>query len=311
MGVLAQRRFVAARRFMRSALALGLCTSLTACDTMVEGLREHPELAIVGEPVAVPVPSDPRRYRDIEMDAPAPSIPGYLNRPDGPPRGAVVLLHGCQGLDLGTRMSLLSWVEWWKQRDYATLVIDSLAPRKIDQACIGQDAQMEADLEVRMSDALAATNYLREVLDLPADRIGLQGFSYGGQVAVTLARYDTPGFGWTVALYPGCEYLPHPQQHKPTLVFIGLADDWTGVDYCGEDSDQAELRVIQLPHARHLFDQPLPERIAYGHRVGYDAGALAAARRQIDSFLHQIDSPQAALPAPLPVAARSGLKPLF
>jgi dienelactone hydrolase len=186
-------------------------------------------------------------------------------------------------------------------------VIDSLEPRNIDQACIGQDAQLQADLVIRMSDALAATNYLRETLDLPANRIGLQGFSYGGQVAVTLGRYDTSGFGWVIALYPGCDYAPHPHQYKPTLVFIGQADDWTGSDYCGGVSDETEfLKVIQLPHARHLFDQPLPERIAFGHRVGFDAGALTAARRQIDGFLGQLETPRATImglqPPTVPVA---------
>jgi dienelactone hydrolase len=291
------RNMPLSRRLLGYAVSLGLCSIVTGCDALEQlaALQEHSDLAIVGEPVKVPVASDPRNVSSLSLDTAGPSIPGYLDRPtDVPLRGAVVMLHGCQGLDTGTRLSFISWIEWWKQRGFATLVIDSHEPRNIDQACIGQDVQMQADLVIRMSDALAATNYLRETLELPANRIGLQGFSYGGQVAVTLARYDTSGFGWAVALYPGCDYLPHPHQYKPTLVFIGQADDWTGTDYCGSASDEAEfLKIIQLPHARHLFDQPLPERIAFGHRVGFDPGALTAARRQIDGFLNELETPRA------------------
>lgn len=284
------------RRLLRYAASLILCSSVTGCEALqqLSALQEQ-ELAIIGEPVNVPIAPDPRNISELSLDTAGPSISGYLDRPaDGPLRGAVVMLHGCQGLDAGTRLSFISWIEWWKQRGFATLVIDSHAPRHIDQACIGQDAQQQADLVVRMSDALAATNYLRDTLNLPANRIGLQGFSYGGQVAVTLGRYDISGFGWVVALYPGCDYMPHPLQYKPTLVFIGQADDWTGSDYCGGTSDEtAFLKVIQLPHARHLFDQPLPERIAFGHRVGFDSSALTAARRQIDGFLGQLETPRA------------------
>jgi dienelactone hydrolase len=293
------------------ALSLGLCLSVTGCEGLdFAQLGEHPELAIIGERVAVPVASDPRGLREV-FDGDTPSIPGYLDRPiDGPLRGAVVLLHGCQGLDVGTRLAFISWVEWWKQRGFATLAIDSNVPRNVDQTCIGQDAQQQVDLVVRMADALAATNYLRETLGLSAKQIGLQGFSHGGQVAVTLARYDTSGFGWAVALYPGCDVAPHPRQHKPTLVFVGQADDWTGTEYCNSDDTGLEqLKIVQLPRARHLFDQPLPARIAYGHHVGFDAGALAATRREIDWFLGQIDPPRAGVPEalvqPIPAAFRS------
>jgi dienelactone hydrolase len=292
----AQGHKSSARRLLGYAVALTSCLAVTGCEA-IQQLHEQ-DIAILGEPVRVPIASDPRLFREFSIDGGVPSIPGYLDRPtDVPVRGAVVMLHGCQGLDTGTRLSFISWIEWWKQRGIATLVIDSHEPRNVDQTCIGQDAQMQADLVVRMSDALAATNYLRDTLELPASHIGLQGFSYGGQVAVTLGRYDTFGFGWVVALYPGCDYEPHPHQFKPTLVFIGQADDWTGTEYCGNAADETEfLKIVPLPHARHLFDQPLPERIAFGHKVGFDASALAAARRQIDRFLSEIETPRAAAP---------------
>jgi len=285
-------------RGLRYAISLGLCLGVTGCEGgEFAHLGERPEVAIIGEHVAVPVPSDPRWLRNL--DGEAPSIPGYLDKPtDGALQGAVVLLHGCQGLDVGTRLAFIGWIEWWKQRGFATLAIDSNHPRNIDQACIGQEAQQQVDLVVRMSDALAATTYLRETLGLPANRIGLQGFSHGGQVAVTLARYDTPGFGWAVALYPGCDVTPHPAQHKPTLVFVGQADDWTGTEYCNADTAGPQpLKIVHLPRARHLFDQPLPERIAYGHRVGFDPTALAATRREIGWFLDQLEVPRAEAPA--------------
>ncbi len=276
----------------RYAMAALLCAQVSACEVL-EQIAPPSDLAaqpVIGQQVFIPVPSDPRGYRERHFETVTPSIVGYLDRPaDGALQGAVVLLHGCQGLDFGTRLSFIDWIEWWKQRGYATLVIDSLTQRKIDQACIGQDAQQEVDLDLRMADALAAAGFLRETLGVPADRIGLLGFSYGGEVAVTLARSQMPGFRWSIALYPGCNFQPHANQQKPTLIFVGQADDWTGGDYCGETTDIGmHIRVVELPNARHLFDQPLPERIAFGHRVGFDPDALTQTRRAIDGFLSRV-----------------------
>ena len=49
------------------------------------------------------------------------------------------------------------------------------------------------------------------------------------------------------------------------------------------------VRILQLE------DKPLPDRIAFGHRVGYDAGALTLTRRRIDAFLSALGAPRTVL----------------
>lgn len=242
-------------------------------------------LPVLGQRLRIPTAPDPRSIGLSLFPGDPNSIVGYLDQPsDRAIRGAVILLHGCQGLDLGTRLAIIGWNEWWKSLGFATLTVDSLGPRGVDQACIGEDQQERADLTIRMRDALAASQYLQRLLNLAPAQIGIHGFSHGGQAALELARAGSTGFAWVVALYPGCD--GDTPVERPALVLTGGDDDWTGADFCRDMArNDARLKLVVLPHASHLFDQPLPPRIAFGHLVSYDADALDHAKRKIRRFL--------------------------
>ena len=261
-------------------LLLGGCRELSRVSA------EEP-LPVIGEKLSIPTHPDPHAFGIGPMPGDPEAIVAYLNRPERAIRGAVILLHGCQGLDLGTRLALVGWNEWWKAYGFATLVVDSLGPRRVDQACIGEDQQEKADVTIRIRDAIVAAQYLQRLLGLPPERIGVQGFSHGGQTALELARATSPAFGWIIALYPGC--TGEDPVTRPTLVLTGQGDDWTGADYCEDMArHDAHLKLVVLQHARHLFDQPLPERLAFGHTVAYDPEALNRAKRTMRHFLRDL-----------------------
>jgi dienelactone hydrolase len=268
----------------RVCVLLGSLTLLAGCREL--GPAEEP-IPLIGQPLRIPTRPDPRAIGIGPMPGDPDAITAYLNRPERMVRGAVILLHGCQGLDLGTRLALVGWNEWWKAYGFATLVVDSLGPRRLDQACIGEEPQEKADLAVRIRDALTAAEYLQHLLGLPPERIGIQGFSHGGQTALELARAVGPAFGWVIALYPGC--AGEEPVARPTLVLTGDGDDWTGAGYCEDLArHDTRLKLVVLPRARHLFDQPLPDRLAFGHTVGYDPDALNRAKRTMRHFLRDL-----------------------
>lgn len=272
-----------ASRFVSLFCALML---LAGCRELSQGPAEEP-LPVIGEKLSIPTQTNPHAVGIGRMPGDPDAIVAYLNRPERMIRGAVILLHGCQGLDLGTRLALVGWNEWWKAYGFATLVVDSLGPRQVDQACVGEDQQEKADVTIRIRDAVVAAQYLQQLLRLPPERIGVQGFSHGGQTALELARATSPAFGWVIALYPGC--AGEDPVERPTLVLTGDGDDWTGADYCEDMArHDTRLKLVVLPRARHLFDQPLPERLAFGHVVAYDSDALNRAKRTMRHFLRDL-----------------------
>jgi dienelactone hydrolase len=263
-----------------AVLLLGGCRELSLVSA------EEP-LPVIGEKLQIPTQPNPHAFGIGPMPGDPDAIVAYLNRPERAIRGAVILLHGCQGLDLGTRLALVGWNEWWKAYGFATLVVDSLGPRQVDQACIGEDQQEKADITIRIRDAVVAAQYLQHLLGLPLERIGVQGFSHGGQTALELARATSPAFGWIIALYPGC--TGEDPVARPTLVLTGEGDDWTSAEYCQDIArHDSRLKLVVLEHARHLFDQPLPDRLAFGHSVAYDPEALNRAKRSMRHFLRDL-----------------------
>jgi dienelactone hydrolase len=280
---------------LQTLLAVALCIPLSGCATIKDlGLPDihlpalslaEPPMPVIGRAVKIPLAEEPALLFDTLETDELTQVPGYLDLPDGKPRGAVVLLHGCQGLDLGTRLSMIAWSEWWNSQGFATLAVDSLGPRGVEQACIGEVNRERGDLIVRRADALAAAQYLARAFGLPAARIGLQGFSHGGQAAISLARDGARDLGWVIALYPGCDGRPE-RVRLPTLVLLGEKDEWTGGSFCDETPEASEgIKVVVLPHATHLFDQPLPAHIAYGYEVDYAPDAVATARKKIRKFV--------------------------
>ena len=182
----------------------------------------------------------------------------------GGPFPAVVVMHGCDGINANTRAWAQRLVGW----GYAALVVDSFRSRGLSNVC-NRGAILPPS--VRAADAVAAKNYLRSLPNIAKGRVGLIGFSHGGWAALAAAG----SFDAVVAYYPWCN------GHVPanTLVLIGSADDWTPSQRCSGGN------VKVYSGATHAFDAARGERTYLGHHMAYDAGAATDAEDRTRRFL--------------------------
>jgi dienelactone hydrolase len=222
-----------------------------------------------------------------------PNLPAYLTRPTGAGRfPAVVILHGCSGLSSGpvrTADRLRIW-------GYVALVLDSLAPRGIDDACglsVGQEI-----------DAHAALHYLAQQEFVDRDRVAVLGYSLGGAAALSLARegdiaeFDEK-FRAAIAYYPGCYDTGAPMS-VPTMILIGGADDWTPAAACSALTDRLQksgtpIDLTVYPGAYHAFNfsQAGPGFRSHGHWLAYNEAAAKDAEEKLHGFLaaHLLKTP--------------------
>ena len=231
-------------------------------------------------------------------DAADSAVTGYLFRPEGGgPFPAVVIMHGCNGLDW-----LISGTPGWAlfQRyaaryvahGYAALVLDSFEPRGVGNIC---GSPMSVSPVRRAWDAVSAARWLGARQDIDKRRLVLQGDSHGGWttlVALYSNRAPAPvRFAAGIAFYPYCpEHAPGFS--APLLVLVGGSDDWTPAAQCSamvahvarQSGSAVALKIF--PGATHAFDFPLPARTnRLGHFMTYDAAATEASWQAIDAFL--------------------------
>lgn len=215
---------------------------------------------------------------------------GALILPSGPPSfPAVVVLHGCNGVSPNTQVWARRLASW----GYAALILDSFTSRRIANVC-GHGLDLSG--RERAKDALAAAAYLRTRADIDPDHIGLLGYSHGGWSAIAAAREQlvaesgTKPFTAIVAYYPSCP-PGAPKLATDVQILTGDADDWAPVKRCTdllarypEGAPHRPLLKI-YPGALHSFDANRPERVYFGHKLGYDAKAAADSFQVTKQFL--------------------------
>ena len=138
---------------------------------------------------------------------PKTTIAGTLRLPAGADRvAAMVVAHGSAGVNEERE-------GWWAERlgeaGFATFVVDSFGPRGVRQTATDQGQLSTA---ANVADALAALALLTTHPRVDPARIGVIGFSKGGQVALYTALepfrravgHEATRFAAHVALYPYC-----------------------------------------------------------------------------------------------------------
>ena len=228
------------------------------------------------------------------------SLPGELTMPRGRgPFPAVILLHGCSGLEpAGRRERLLEYASWYADRGYAGLVLDSFASRGVSTVCLGG----EPGPLTRALDAYRALEYLASLGSIDPRRVVLQGHSHGGATLLTaldeFIAETTAGtplrFAAGVAYYPFCAHST-AELYAPILVLIGEKDDWTPAAACEQlhARQQAQapgrMRLIVYPGATHVFDfNAPPRRNEYGKSLAHDPEATRDAARRVEAFLREV-----------------------
>ena len=220
---------------------------------------------------------------------------GFVAVPEGDgPFPAVVLMHGCSGLDPEVKKGNDVHVRHLVSEGFVALVLDSFGPRRLgDVVCNEGEEEMEA-FRYRQRDAVSALRFLRSRPFVDGENIFVMGQSHGGWVLLQLATSRTipvgDRFRAAVAYYPWCgDHQLRERLHTPVLVLIGGKDDWTPADRCIEGKRHARgapFEVIVYENAHHSFDLPMGGPYRYkGYTVaGNSVAALDSRKRMVAWF---------------------------
>ena len=118
------------------------------------------------------------KARGIELkQEPGRPLRGLLVRPAGEgPFPAVVLLHGCDGIQPFEEQWAEDLVAW----GYAALLVDSHGPRGIGDDC----ASVDPTADNRTFDAFGTLSHLRGLPFIDRTRIGVIGSNTGGRIVI-------------------------------------------------------------------------------------------------------------------------------
>jgi dienelactone hydrolase len=261
------------------AAALFLIAGAKASEAAVPDLADGAVGRIVFASRTPAGPSDLMAGRGPETE-----IAGDLSLPPGEGGGRLPLMvisHGSGGILAGREGA---WAERLRAMGIATFVVDSFGPRGIRST--GED-QSRLATAASVADAFAALRIAATHPRIDPARIGVMGFSKGGQVALYSAlepfRRGAPGdgrrFALHVALYASCSlpYLASATTGAPILLLLGGADDYTPAAHCVRYADWfrdrgSPVRVRLFDGAHHGFDVPQPPRFLSRVQSARDCG---------------------------------------
>lgn len=245
-------------------------------------------------------------------DARSTNLTGHFEKPQEPgPFPATILLHGCSGAynargDM--RPIYFNYIDHLVGAGYAVLMVDSFRPRGYNEVCNVPGTPVSV-FNHRPNDAFGAAKFLAARPDIDAKRIALLGWSHGaisalGASTSPFAPAAKQYFRAVAVYYPACDALAARNYFPavPTLVIVGLADNWTPAPPCIElarkvADEGGNLKLVAYPDAYHAFDAPLPRvlefRVPNRQQPGTDKlvrlEANDTARRQalgeLDAFL--------------------------
>lgn len=199
----------------------------------------------------------------LSGSAPGVEIVGTLTLPAGAARvPAMVVVHGSGGVSAGREHA---WAKRLGDMGVAAFVTDSFQPRGVTTTA---EDQSRVSTMAMVADAFNALKLLATHPRIDPDRIGVMGFSKGGQVSLYTAlepfRRAVAGnlrFATHVPLYPSCAlpYIAREITRAPLLVLMGGADDYTPAAQCERYIEWfrgkgAPIRSVVYPDAPHGFD---------------------------------------------------------
>lgn len=198
------------------------------------------------------------------------SVPVTLRFPERPRDRypAVVVVHTISGL----REANEGWLAAELRRNgFATLTYDSFSARDLSQSAV-VGSRAGPPLASGVADAFAALQFLAGHPRIAADRIGIVGFSFGGEVAhltafQTLRAAMATGssrFAAHVATYPGGSYGAQADAGAytgaPILMLLGERDDNLPVAkvdgylaYASGAGHPAPITTVAYPGAFHAW----------------------------------------------------------
>jgi dienelactone hydrolase len=245
---------------LKQLLLLFCITGITAIIAIPEDslASEKAVFNSVGFPPSAFKQRQAKARGEVLEPKPGIEIYGHLNKPTGiGPHPALVLMHGCSGLD----PAIDRWAATLNDAGYVTLQIDSFGPRGLSNICT--DPMKEASPQTRALDAFGALIWLQDQRFVDPDRIGIIGWSHGGNSV--LAAASNVGlteklpyrFKAAVAFYPYC--FGGGDYQQPLLIIQGDKDDWAPHVRCKSLKKRSTnngklIELITYPDTYHGFD---------------------------------------------------------
>jgi uncharacterized protein (TIGR02246 family) len=246
--------------------------------------------------VMIPTPRQP-----IAVHFPEAAVNGLYQPTGQGPFPAVVLLHGCSGVEEQQDI----WAKLLQSWGYVALIVDSFGPRGVEETCT--DFGFSVTSGQRALDAYAALRYLQSQPGVDPHRIGVMGWSHGGGPILGIVQerglqtglsLPNGGFKAAVAWYPYC--YPVSSVTIPLLILNGEDDTMTPAAPCVEMAksvhrQEAPIVVKLYPGATHAFDVPSfrgpgseGRPVTFqGHTMIYNVQATEAAKADLKRFLDQ------------------------
>jgi len=197
------------------------------------------------------------------------TIPGLLTFPEGDQeKYPVMIMIVNSGCGYGDREATYGFDI--KNQGVATLEIDNCSPRGLSEDNpIARNNYLKLTPWMGAADALYALNFLQSHPKVDGDKIGITGFSWGGQVAffsgLNLIRKSIVGDGVDFALrapfYMFCRQFDDPQYSKNKLhIFQGELDS-VPPNHCREmissfNNLGYDVSIDVYSGAYHNFDDP-------------------------------------------------------
>ena len=212
------------------------------------------------------------------------------------PHPTVIVGHGCDGLH--SNVALFYYAKVLNSWGYNAVFYDSFQSKGLSGGFICQKP-MRISPEYRAREAQEAAKWIKQQ-PWHTGKVGYLGISHGGSTAINIGMLSPKinEISATVAMYPSCSWAllgfpfqdPEGQSNSlgyfmktPTQLHLGSKDDWTPSYECKRDMRNAEL--YEYEGATHAFDLNVPDRVMFGHGLGYDRKATLESRERIKKFL--------------------------
>jgi dienelactone hydrolase len=186
-----------------------------------------------------------------------------IPRPGSDRLPAIILVHGSGGIGA----NINGWSQELNKIGVATFILDGFTGRGITGTVINQGQLSRLTM---INDAYRVLELLARHPRIDPSRIGIMGFSRGGQVALyaSLKRFkrmhgpSDVEFAVYLALYPPCltTYIDDGEvSDKPIRLFHGKADDYVPVAPCRAYVERLQkagkdVQLTEYPDAHHSFD---------------------------------------------------------
>ena len=244
------------RKLLFVVLAVG--TALASAAASAAPAPEWVEFTTATTP-PTPFALKQAKAQGIELQQePGTPLRGLLVRPEGAgPFPAVVLLHGCDGIQPFQEQWAADLALW----GYVALLADSHGPRGIGDDC----AHWPPTAGSRTFDAFGALRYLSSLTFVDAGRVGVMGWDTGGGAvqkvleAKGVQQLVAERFAVGVELYP--IGWPNGPVFAPVLLLVGDKDDCfpaARIQHAMAAFDPGSVPLVLevLPGASHSFDNP-------------------------------------------------------